>query len=138
MRTVNVFVATAVVAGLVVATAAVAGGGSSSKVTVTMKEWATKPSPPTARAGKVTFAVKNNGHLLHEFIVVKTNLPANKLPVKGTTANLSKVKVEGKVPSFKPGQRRTLSLTLPKGHYVLLCNLPAHYKSGQYASFSVS
>ena len=49
------------------------------------------------------------------------------------------VKGDGdKVNTFvPPGQTRTLTLKLTPGHYVLLCNLPAHYKAGQHADFTV-
>ena len=33
----------------------------------------------------------------------------------------------GEIGSVKPGQQKKLTLTLKKGHYSLLCNLPGHY-----------
>ena len=30
-----------------------------------------------------------------------------------------------------------MTLTLKKGHYSLLCNLPGHYKGGQFVDFYV-
>ena len=92
-------------------------------------------APKSAKAGKITFVVHNKGKLSHEFIVVKTNRPAGKLPLKGAVAKLTGVK--GKIKPFKPGQTRKLALTLKAGKYVLLCNLPGHYKAGQYAAFTV-
>ena len=38
---------------------------------------------------------------------------------------------------LKAGASKTITLSLPAGHYVRFCNLPAHYKSGQYATFTV-
>ncbi len=35
------------------------------------------------------------------------------------------------------GQARTLNLVLKRGHYALICNLPGHYKTGQFADFYV-
>ena len=32
---------------------------------------------------------------------------------------------------------KTLDVVLKPGKYVLLCNLPGHYKSGQYTGISV-
>ena len=43
----------------------------------------------------------------------------------------------GEVGSVKPGQQKKLTLTLPKGHYSLICNLPGHYAAGQFADFYV-
>ena len=93
-------------------------------------------APPGTNSGKVTFAVRNKGKLKHEFIVVKTNRPAGKLPMKGAVAKLTGVK--GKLKPFKPGSLKKLTLTLKSGKYVLLCNLPGHYKAGQYKSFRVN
>ncbi len=44
---------------------------------------------------------------------------------------------KGRIAKFGPGQTRRLILTLRPGKYVLICNLPAHYKAGQFASFRV-
>jgi uncharacterized cupredoxin-like copper-binding protein len=87
------------------------------------------------KAGKVTFVVKNAGKLKHEFLVLRTKTPANKLPVKGTAAVVSGL--VGRINQFKGGLTKTLTLTLKPGHYVLLCNLPAHYQVGQHVDFTV-
>ncbi len=137
MSAVKVSVTAIVVTALAAAVAAGALARSLGGVAVTMKEWATTPLPAKVKPGKVTFTIKNTGKLPHEFIVAKTNLPATKLPVKGPVVVLAKLKVEGKVPQFKPGQTRKLAVTLPAGRYVLFCNLPAHYGAGQRASFTV-
>jgi uncharacterized cupredoxin-like copper-binding protein len=69
-------------------------------------EWGIKTSKKTSHAGKISFAVRNAGKLTHQFIVLRTNLPANKLPSHGTTVNLKKAgKVLGKI-SLAPGQER--------------------------------
>ena len=36
-----------------------------------------------------------------------------------------------------PFLTKMLTLTLKPGHYVLICNLPAHYKAGQHVDFTV-
>lgn len=108
---------------------------SSATVNVAMKEWGLSPKPTSAKAGKITFVVKNTGFLKHEFLVLKTNTKANKLPQKGTTAVVSGL--IGKIAQYKGGLTKTLSLTLKPGHYILLCNVPAHYKAGQHVDFTV-
>ena len=60
--------------------------------------------------------------------------------MKGTTVNVAKAgKLIGGIAGagLRAGASKTVALSLPPGHYVLLCNLPAHYKSGQYAAFTV-
>jgi uncharacterized cupredoxin-like copper-binding protein len=118
------------------AVAALAATHSSARVKVTMKEWGFAPTPAKVKAGKVTFVVKNSGQLRHEFLVLKTKRSASKLPVKGTSAVVSGL--QGKIAKFKGGLTKTLTLTLKPGHYVLICNLPAHYKAGQHVDFTVS
>ena len=130
-----------VVSVLAVAVLAAVGVGvalamqSSATTKVTEKEWGVKPLPTKVKAGKVTFSVKNTGHLSHEFLVIRTTKAANKLPTKGAVAVVTGQ--VGKIAQFKPGVTKTLTLTLKRGHYVLICNLPAHYKAGQFANFTV-
>lgn len=106
-------------------------------VKVTLKEFSVATSPKLAKRGKVTFAVHNAGKLAHSFVVVRTKLAPGKLPMKGKTVNLSKLNVIGKIKSIKPGKSSTLSSALQTGKYVLFCNLPSHYKAGQYKGFTV-
>ena len=113
------------------------GAASATKVKVTEKEFKLTPSPAAVKHGSVTFTLKNTGHLKHELIVLKTNIAAGKLPIKGTTAKLVG-KVEGKINPVSPGKTKTLTVKLPAGKYILLCNLPAHYKAGQRSAFKVS
>jgi uncharacterized cupredoxin-like copper-binding protein len=90
-------------------------------------------------AGSVTFTVRDSGHLAHSFVVLRTNLPAGKLPMKGNQVDIKKAgTLVGQITDIKPGKTAHLSLTLKAGPYVLFCNLPAHYKSGQYAAFRVT
>lgn len=131
-----------VFAAVVVGALAVAGAAlgvqraaSAKTVKVTEKEWGVPAVPAKVAHGKVTFVVRNVGKLKHEFVVIKTKRAAAKLPVKGAKAvETGRV---GKIPEFRPGQTRRLTLTLKAGHYALICNLPAHYKAGQRSDFAV-
>ena len=40
-------------------------------------------------------------------------------------------------PICEPGKTGRLTVTLPAGKYVLLCNLPGHFAGGMYADFTV-
>jgi len=120
-------------AGIGIAHAAI----HATSVKATEVEFHIKLSAASAKAGKTTFTVKNAGHLAHQFLVLKTTLAAGKLPLKGTIVNVAKAgKLIGGITGLKAGASKTIALTLPPGHYVLFCNLPAHYKSGQYAAFA--
>lgn len=129
--------AAAVVLAGVGAVTALAVNQMGPSVAVSLKEFKVL-SPSTTKAGKVTFVVKNKGKLKHEFIVVKTNLAAGKLPLKGTKVNLSGLNVRGKIAAFKPGTTKRLTVKLAPGKYVLFCNVPSHYQAGQHKAFKVS
>jgi uncharacterized cupredoxin-like copper-binding protein len=107
--------------------------GGSSKVA--LREWAIAPVPASATAGKITFIVKNNGKAKHEFVVIRTNLAPGKLPIKKNRA--SEKGAKGEVGNLLPGATKRLTLTLPKGKYVLICNYIGHYQAGQRAAFTV-
>ena len=107
-----------------------------SKVGVVLSEWKLVPSATTLRAGKVTFRVKNDGAIEHEFVVLRTDSHHHALKVKKAVAvETGKL---GKIPKIVPGQERSLTLSLKPGKYVLICNLLGHYKAGQYAALRVS
>lgn len=108
---------------------------SNGLVQVGLGEFNVIPSTQAAPAGKVTFTVTNTGKIEHEFVVVKTARPAGSLASHGREA--SEAGNVGEIGSVKPGQQKKLTLTLKAGHYSLLCNLPKHYKSGQFADFYV-
>jgi len=123
--------AVAVVATLVPAASALAGGSTK----VTLDEFSTKASPKSASAGKVSFSVKNAGDDKHELVVIKTSTSASKLKVSGGRAS-TKGSV-GEVEDIAGGKTKRLTLNLKKGHYVLLCNLPGHYQQGMRTDFTV-
>jgi uncharacterized cupredoxin-like copper-binding protein len=108
---------------------------SNKAVAVTLNEFNAIPAVQGAPAGSVTFTVKNTGKVEHEFVVVKTLRPAGSLASHNGEA--SEAGNVGEIGSVKPGQEKKLTLTLKKGHYSLLCNLPGHYKSGQFTDFYV-
>jgi uncharacterized cupredoxin-like copper-binding protein len=122
---------------LAVSIGALSAGAVTSKnaVAVKLNEFSAVPSVQAAPAGSVTFTVQNSGKIEHEFVVVKTLRPAGSLASHNGEA--SEAGNVGEIGSVKPGQSKKLTLTLKKGHYSLLCNLPAHYKSGQFADFYV-
>jgi uncharacterized cupredoxin-like copper-binding protein len=127
----------------IVAVAAVAvclGVGSADAVTskklvaVQVDEYSVFPATQGAPVGKVRFVVTNVGTIEHEFVVIKTVKPAGNL-LKGNEAN--ETGAVGELDGVKPGNARVLVLNLKRGHYALLCNLPGHYRTGQFADFYV-
>jgi len=113
--------------------------GPATTVSVMLTDSAIRVSTPTAPSGKVTFLITNGGAVEHEFVVLQTSLPQNAIPVDPKNAALvQEPGLLGKTPSLAPKTSTTLSLSLPAGSYVLICNELAHYMAlGMHTSFSV-
>jgi uncharacterized cupredoxin-like copper-binding protein len=96
---------------------------------------------PVVYAGYVTFHVRNTGPSTHEFIVARTDLAADALPLQKNdiTANehSPQLREVGSLSEIRLGATRNLTLKLPAGRYVLFCNLSGHYRGGMYALLTV-
>jgi uncharacterized cupredoxin-like copper-binding protein len=116
-------------------TTPVAATKPAATIAAVLADYTVVPTPPIGKAGQVTFKVTNQGQVPHEFVVIRTPKPA------GSLLNGSKADEAGKVGEaageLAPGTSKTVKLKLVPGHYVLLCNLPGHYTSGQHVDFSV-
>ena len=95
-----------------------------------------EPSVKTVPSGQVTFNVTNDGTMVHEMVVVKTDQTPQQLMQKDGTADESTS--IGEAADIPGGGSKSVTLTLPPGKYILLCNLPGHYKGGMYATFTVT
>ena len=122
-------------AGLLAVTASPADTASGSAVSVALVEWKLLPGQVTVRAGRVTFVVRNEGTMDHEFLVLRSDRHHHSLKVKGGQA------VEtgrlGEIPKIPAGTSKRITLKVPRGKYIMLCNMLGHYQAGQYASLRV-
>jgi uncharacterized cupredoxin-like copper-binding protein len=112
-------------------------GGGDGTVEVTMgkpSEYAMSPDPAEISAGTVTFEVKNEGTLVHEMVLIKTDKGAANL---GTDGEADEAGAIDEVADLPAGESKTLELDLDAGKYALVCNLPGHYEDGMYADFTV-
>ncbi len=121
--------------GTVAVAAATATAPTTGPVSVQLTEWKIAPSATAAKAGKVTFDVKNAGAAPHEMIVLKTDKPAGSL---GTGARISEKTSVGEVGELQSGKSGSVTLNLTKGNYVLICNIAGHYMAGMHTAFTVS
>jgi uncharacterized cupredoxin-like copper-binding protein len=96
--------------------------------------WIGMSRSSTVAQGKVKFNVKNVGRLVHEFVVIKTDKPANGL---GTGSRVPEGGNVGETGDVQAGAGKTLSLKLKPGHYALICNIPNHYAAGMHTDFTV-
>jgi uncharacterized cupredoxin-like copper-binding protein len=98
-------------------------------------------STNTIKPGKVTFMVKNNAtDQTHEFVVAQTDLPVDQIPIDPDTHLIDEEQITllGEVEDLASGAVKPLTLELPPGRYVLLCNLATHYQNGMHAELIVT
>jgi uncharacterized cupredoxin-like copper-binding protein len=115
-----------------------AQSAAAGSVAVELSEWKVVPASATAVAGPVSFAVTNKGTTVHEFVVVKTDMKADALPVVDNKIDESALTPVDEIEDIAVGATPTLDVTLEAGHYVLLCNIETHYEQGMQADFDVS
>jgi uncharacterized cupredoxin-like copper-binding protein len=102
---------------------------------VSMTEFKFRPKTLSAKPGKVRLTAKNNGHVSHELIVIRTNKAPNKLRTHGSRA--SEAGSIGEIAEQKPGKSASHTFRLKRGRYVFICNVPGHYKAGMYGTIKV-
>lgn len=102
----------------------------------------------TVAAGDVVFTIANEGAQEHEFVVLKTDLAAEELPVAdglvdeagigGPEEESEAAEEEGiEVEDIAPGASAELKADLEAGSYVIVCNLPGHYEHGMRVALQV-
>ena len=93
-------------------------------------------APTSAPAGKITFTVKNEGTVIHEMVVLKTDVAYDQIPVAKN--KISESTAVGEVADIGKGKTKSGTMTLKAGSYVLVCNLSKHYGLGMRAAFTVT
>jgi uncharacterized cupredoxin-like copper-binding protein len=131
--------ATKAVAALPTLPAAGPVGSATGTVNITMKEFSLAATPVSTGSGQITFSVKNDGAVVHELLVVRTEGDAAALPIKAGAMDEADpgVKVAGKIATIAAGASQSVTAGLPAGKYVLLCNVPGHYGAGMHTAFTV-
>lgn len=109
-------------------------------INATLRDDAIQLDTNTVAAGKVTFIVTNaSATLVHEFVVLKTDMAEDQLPVKkGGKVDEAKLNKKGEAEDIAPGKTKKLTLKLAPGRYLIVCNMPNHYKMGMRTSLTVS
>jgi uncharacterized cupredoxin-like copper-binding protein len=108
-------------------------------VNATLDEFTIQLDRSTISSGKVTFKVKNGGKMVHELIVLKTDLPADKIPPDPKdSSKVDETASVGEVPDIGAGESKSGAIDVQPGKYVLICNKPGHYSAGQYIAFTVT
>jgi uncharacterized cupredoxin-like copper-binding protein len=110
-------------------------------VNVRLEDFRVRMDTAVVPAGTVSFRLLGQGPTTHEFIVVRTDRPPDKLPLQrdGLTVNEEAPGVDlvDEAQGLDIDDRQTLVLDLAAGDYVLYCNLEGHYLGGMYAALTV-
>jgi uncharacterized cupredoxin-like copper-binding protein len=105
-------------------------------VAVELTEYRVAVAPVSEPAGRVTFAVANDGAIPHELVLMRTARRAAELPAAARADARARVARLGQ-DVLGVGAKKDLTLELGAGHYALICNLPGHYQGGMHADFAV-
>lgn len=114
--------------------------GSQGPITADLTDNSIKLTSTTAKAGPVTFDIKNvSADEVHELVVLHTDQPADKLVLDGTgSVDEEKFESAGEQGDISASQSAKLTLNLAPGHYALICNQPGHYAAGMHLDFTVN
>lgn len=116
--------------------AAATGGGLHADLT----EFSVKFDQSSVAAGDVHVTVNNDGKLEHELVAFRTDLPVDQFPMKDGRADEEGAGVthfDPEAENVKAGGTKTVTMHLPAGRYVFICNLPGHYAAGMRAEVTV-
>ena len=100
-----------------------------------------KASPASAKTGVVTFKVTNDSkETVHEMIVMFLADPTKPLPYLDAEQRVDEDRAgdKGEVSELEPGKSGALTVSLKPGLYLLICNVPGHYATGMWTTFTVT
>ena len=106
---------------------------------VTLRDFRISASASQVGTGPLLFRVINQGPATHEFVVVRSDLPADGLPIgpDGLSVDEDRLHGVGEISEVDSGTSETLALTLPAGRYIFFCNLEGHYLGGMHGAVEV-
>jgi uncharacterized cupredoxin-like copper-binding protein len=108
---------------------------ASGELTIRMTEFAFDPKDAVAKAGRVTITAPNDGKVVHELVLLKTDEDPASLPKKGGKVDESTS--VGEIADVEAGSTKKATFKLAPGKYVMVCALPGHYEGGMYGSLTV-
>lgn len=97
------------------------GAAQPIRIDVNASEMKFEPKTISARAGEVTFAVKNVGAIEHNFVIEDG---AGGSP--------------GRIPNIAVGATEQLAVALKAGTYTFICGLPGHKEAGMTGTLTVT
>ena len=115
-------------------------GDGAASVDATLTDFKIELDKASAPAGEVTFNVTNDGPSVHEFVVFKTDLAEDDLPIDdvGDVAESDEFAPVDEIEDIEKDATPTLTVDLEAGSYVIICNVPGHYGQGMHTAFTVT
>jgi uncharacterized cupredoxin-like copper-binding protein len=138
-RFVGVGLVLAVLVGAPIASAQIL---KTTAIIAVVKEWKISTNTPSHVAGPITFYLDNQGNIDHEFVIIQTDTLAKDLVAKVDPATMrldeELLTSPGEYGDLAAGVTGVVTIDLPAGHYVLMCNIADHYQLGMYADLEVT
>lgn len=129
-------------AGASSASSAEPSGQAATTVDAVLSDFKIELGSATAPAGPIDFKLSSSGPSEHEFVIFKTDLPPDQLPLIADGSAVDEagagVTAVDEVEDIAADSTHDLPVTLEPGKYVFVCNLPAHYGLGMRVGFEVS
>jgi uncharacterized cupredoxin-like copper-binding protein len=104
-------------------------------LTIRMTEFAFDPKDAIAKAGRVTITAPNDGNVVHELVLLRTEEDPAALPKKAGKVDESTS--VGEIADVEPRSTKKATFKLAPGKYAMVCALPGHYEGGMYGSLTV-
>jgi uncharacterized cupredoxin-like copper-binding protein len=113
---------------------------SGSTVNVTLHDFRIESSTSASSTTDVVFQIHNRAPATHEFVIVRSDLPPDQLPIAadGLSVDEELFRPAGEIGEVDSGTTEMLSIHLAPGRYVFFCNLEGHYLGGMHGVLEVS
>ena len=119
----------------IVALAACGTGGRPLGVELT--DHAITVDPASVAAGRFVLNIRNAGTQARELQIIRTDAAADALPYNTVAQQAKPADKVAERESIRSTATAHLTVDLPAGHYVLLCDIPGHYAAGMRVSLDV-
>ena len=102
-----------------------------------MRDYAVSPSTAELAAGETKIGIRNRGSQPHDLILIRTDLPPDKLPYDASRAKAREDGTVGKTAELRAGASSLMTVNLEPGRYLLICNVAGHYSLGMRTALTV-
>ena len=100
-----------------------------SRVALQLDNYTIEPGAFTTSEGAVTVAADNVDGVPHDVVLLRTDLPPDRLPTTGIRVDEASpaLSILGRTPRLAAGQSGDFTVGLTQGTYILVCTVPHHY-----------